>query len=128
MSLLVAAMLVEVRLGIGVREMGIVTLLMLQSAVPTAASPSPRILDFRLKSEREGQCRPDNSDDVIVCGSRDAGQRYRLQPLETARFEPDRKAETTLVGDLKGAAEVERKELGPGLVSSRIMFKLKLPF
>jgi hypothetical protein len=51
-----------------------------------------------------------------------------LQRLDTARFEPERRAETKLVGELKGAAEVERMELAPGVISNRIMSRLKLPF
>lgn len=99
----------------------------LQAVTPSAGRPAP--IEFNLMLTGNGKaCASDDSDDIVVCGRRDAGRRYRLQPLDAARFEPERRAETTLTGDLKGAVEVESKEIAPGITSNRIMFRLKLPF
>ncbi|MGC5799354.1 hypothetical protein J4O76_20095 [Sphingomonas sp. NFX23] len=106
-------------------------MMMLQATVTPADQGPP--IDFDLRSSadlRSSSCRSPATDDgeILVCGRRDADSRYRLKPLDTSRYEPNRRAETTLVGDLKGAAEVEQKELAPGMTSNRIMFRLKLPF
>lgn len=106
-------------------------MMMLQATVTTAGQVHPIEFDLRssidLKSCSSESPATDDSE-ILVCGRRDTDSRYRLKPLDTSRYEPNRRAETTLVGDLKGAAEVEQKELAPGMTSNRIMFRLKLPF
>lgn len=106
-------------------------MVILQATVAT--TEQTRSIDFDLKSIRISEaCSSDSSSidatEILVCGRRDANSRYRLKPLDTARYEPNRRAETTLVGNLKGAAETEQKELAPGVTSNRVMFRLKLPF
>lgn len=105
--------------------------MMLQVTVATVGQARP--IDFDLQSDTKIQsCSPEalpnDGGEILVCGRRDAASRYRLKPLDTSRYESGRRAETALAGNLKGAAEVERKELAPGMTSSRIMFRLKLPF
>lgn len=106
-------------------------MVILQATV--AATEQMRPIDFDLKSVRITEAcssdpSPIDATEILVCGRRDANSRYRLKPLDTARYEPNHRAETTVVGDLKGAAETEQKELAPGVTSNRIMFRLKLPF
>lgn len=108
-----------------------VAIVILQATVATTEQTRP--IDFDLKSVRISEAcssdpSPIDTTEILVCGRRDANNRYRLKPLDTARYEPNRRAETTLVGNLKGAAETEQKELAPGVTSNRIMFRLKLPF
>ena len=91
-------------------------MVILQATVAT--TEQTRSIDFDLKSIRISEaCSSDSSSidatEILVCGRRDANSRYRLKPLDTARYEPNRRAETTLVGNLKGAAETEQKELAP---------------
>ena len=107
------------------------TIVVLQEPVTTFEQAHS--VDFDLQSIKILKpCSPEPSpiDDteILVCGRRDANARYRLKPLDTSRYEPNRRAETTLVGNLKGAAETEQKELAPGVTSNRMMFRLKLPF
>ncbi len=106
-------------------------MIVLQTGVATGGQPLP--IDFDLRPRVVGDAcaagRPaTDEDEVLVCGRRDAASRYRLVPLDTSRFESDLRAEATIVGDLKGAAELDRQELAPGLVSNRVMLRLKLPF
>lgn len=106
-------------------------IVVLQEPVTTAEQAHP--IDFDLQSIKilkpcSPEPPPTDDTEILVCGRRDANGRYRLKPLDTSRYEPNRRAETTLVGDLKGAAETEQKELAPGVTSNRIMFRLKLPF
>ncbi len=102
--------------------------LMLQAVSPPAGQAAPVVLDLH-QSDVTETCAPNDTDDILVCGERDTGDRYRLKPLDAARFEPHHlKAETNLTGNLKGAAEAESAGIGPGVTSNRIMFRLKLPF
>lgn len=66
------------------------------------------------------------ADEVVVCGRRDTNERYRMRPLDP-RIESPKRAEVMLPGGMKGAAEIERADIG-GNVSNRLMFRLKLPF
>ena len=66
------------------------------------------------------------ADEVVVCGRPDTSERYRMRPLDP-RIESPKRAEVRLPGGMKGAAEVERADIG-GNVSNRLMFRLKLPF
>lgn len=106
-------------------------MVLLQESVTTAEQAHP--IGFDLQSIKVlkpclPETTPTDDTEILVCGRRDANSRYRLKPLDTSRYEPNRRAETTLLGDLKAAAETEQKELAPGVTSNRIMFRLKLPF
>ena len=102
-------------------------MMFLQNMTPTANLPAPPVLPLGVIGA-DKPCASTNSNDIIVCGRRDINQRYRLPQLDTDRFEPNRRAETSLIGNVRGAAEVESKEIGPGITSNRVMFRLKLPF
>ena len=70
--------------------------------------------------------RPKDEADVIVV--RADVDRYRLKDKLDPRFEEDGKAEFGLTGDVRGAVETEAVAIAPGVVSNRLMFRLKLPF
>ena len=101
-------------------------MMILQAA--TSADHAPPVTLTLPASAVVATCSPADGGDILVCGRRDAAGRYRLPPLDSARFAPRGHAETTLTGDLKGAAEVESREIAPGMTSNRIMLRLKLPF
>ncbi len=73
------------------------------------------------------RCAPSTAGDIVVCGSKDAAQRYRLPPLPAAPERQLPRAQKTLFGTVTGSVELEQAEL-PGAVSNRIMFRLKTPF
>ena len=107
----------------------IITLLVLQSGVPALESAPDADLPPKLVLPSTA-CVPNGADEIVVCGERD-DHRYRLPPLDTARFEPKRglpKAEIGIVDGVQGAAETESVEIAPGQFSKRVMFRLKLPF
>ncbi|UUL83384.1 hypothetical protein [Sphingomonas qomolangmaensis] len=95
---------------------------LLQAANP-ASAPLMRIdiLD---------RCAAPAGDEIIVCGDRNANERFRLRPLrgDTAGSSALPKAEILLFGDTRAAAEVEAEQIGPGLTSQRMMLRLKTPF
>jgi hypothetical protein len=96
------------------------------SPVDLATAP-PRRVDLRAVPMPCPENGPDVSiNDIVVCGTRDPNERHRLRPLEPQASSPKR-AEVMLPGGVKGAAEVERADIG-GNVSNRLMFRLKLPF
>jgi hypothetical protein len=107
--------------------MRIVALLMLQGGTAGMAPPAGDVVHLQpvLPDRRCDQ----ESTDIVVCGKR-RDDRYRLPRLDSARFEPRaaRKAEIGLGGNVKGAAEVESATVGPGLISNRVMLRLKMPF
>lgn len=93
----------------------------IQVAGPAFSTPE------KLRSTRQCRSDPDSSDDVVVCGRVDQEQ-FRLRPLPDLYEKPGlSRAETSLLGDVKIAAETEQANVG-GIPSNRIMLRLKLPF
>jgi hypothetical protein len=104
----------------------IALILALQAATTAAngtAGPPPRI-DLL---QTPPPCNDSGQGEVVVCGRRDL-DRYRLRALPPAADTAPLVAETGLVGDLKGSATVDRRDMPGGTVSNRVMLNLKLPF
>lgn len=93
----------------------------LQASNPASAPP--------LRIDVLDRCAAPAGDEIVVCGNRDS-ERFRLRPLADAPAHGSAlpKAETPLFGDTKAAAEVEAEQIGPGIVSQRLMLRLKTPF
>lgn len=89
-------------------------------AVAGPALPVPDRLRAtpRCDAERTGE-------DIVVCGRRD--DPYRLKPLPE-RYQDTLvpRAETTIIGNVKGAVETEAAAVG-GVPSKRVMARLKIP-
>lgn len=65
-------------------------------------------------------------DEIVVTARRDD---QRVRPL--TRFKQDEalpRAETGIIGDLRGGVALDKQGLPGGVVSNRVMMKLKLPF
>lgn len=74
------------------------------------------------------ECRPAAADgDIVVCGRTESP--YRLKKLPDRAEEPILpKAETTLIGNVKVAAETEAATMLGGAQSKRAMIRFKIPF
>lgn len=94
-----------------------------------AALPAPAI-DFDLrKLGPQESCAPARGDEIVVCAAPDLTAQHRLAPLpERARETLLPKARFGIVGDVKGAVETEAEEVAAGVVSNRIMVRVKIPF
>ena len=104
--------------------MTMVTLLLMQAA--TLAAPVD--FDLRRLPPREG-CARATGDEIVVCASPDDSPRHRLPPLAVREQEPLLpRAEFGIVGEIRGAVENEAVELPGGVVSNRIMLRMKVPF
>ncbi len=97
--------------------------LMLQAGPP--APPPPPSIDVRVVVPCQTD---DGSEDIIVCGQKGAGERYRLrtrpEPAEASLLP---KAETALAGGTL-SAEGEAAAMPQGQVSRRAMVRFKIPF
>lgn len=92
------------------------------AAAPRAAAPGPITRDAR-------SC-PESADgEIVVCGRRDdASDRYRLPPPGPERESALPRAAFNISGNVSGAVEAEQAEILPGLVSRRLMVRVKVPF
>jgi hypothetical protein len=115
-------------------DMPLTLLLALQAAapppVPVTTGPGGLIqLDFDLgKYSRSASCDGGGPYDVVVCGSRRNAGRNRVYPL-TGDFEAKPLvAEMGVGGNMKASMELEDVELTTGIISHRMMMRLKLPF
>ncbi|MDP9414525.1 MAG: hypothetical protein M3Q08_10640 [Pseudomonadota bacterium] len=85
--------------------------------------------EAQLSPVRQQQCAPGNPNEIVVCGSRQESERYRLRPLPDGEFEEDRLvAEADLGGGFTGKMHMDQVEISPGLVSKRVLFSIKKPF
>jgi len=74
-------------------------------------------------------CRSADPNAIVVCGSRDATDKYRYSNAPS-RYDENGvpRAEIGLGGDMKGNVHVEQKGLPGGTVSKRIMVTVTKPF
>ncbi len=78
---------------------------------------------------RQQGCAPGNATEIVVCGSRQESERYRLRPLPDADFKEDRLvAEANLGGGFTGKVHMDQVEISPGILSKRVLFSIKKPF
>ncbi len=106
----------------------VIALLMLSQAIagpPAPASPPARI---DLMAQARQSCEAATaSNDIVVCGDPEGDAQYRLKPLPD-RFEPSGPPRAEMaIGNTKASVETESVQLG-GVISKRLMVRLKLPF
>ena len=91
----------------------------LLAAVPTAALP--------LGVTSSDKCASANSHEVVVCGSRERNQRYRLPKLAD-KYKPNAiRAETSIAGTPAGV-HVSEANLPGGQKSKRLMLTISTAF
>lgn len=103
--------------------MSLVTALLMQAAM------APPDIDFDLRDvPAASSCAEARGDEIVVCGRLDSNQ-HRLTPLPDVVYtEAPPRAETKLFGDVVGSAVMEAEEVANGVVSNRIMVRMKMPF
>ncbi len=101
----------------------LVTLMLFQATIisgppePAKAPPSPR-------SVAPTRCPRDAKGDIVVCGSTDRNEQYRLRPLPERYQDPNR-AIVALPGNAKLMPEIQQgRRFGEGQVA----LSLKIPF
>jgi hypothetical protein len=76
------------------------------------------------------RCQRSGDDEIVVCGNPDASERYRLKPLPERYVAREGlpKAEIALPGNTRAAMEAKSQGVGAGVVSQRVMLRIKAPF
>ena len=102
-----------------------------------AAAPAPTVpSDFdlaRLPSQEMSlsgrrSCTRGAGEEIVVCGRRESGGDYPLAE-EARRFAtPPLRAEASIGGGASARVYTESVGIGPGVVSNRVMFGVRLPF
>jgi hypothetical protein len=110
-------------------EVPVIALMLLAAAAgpidPAATPPARPLLD---QADPRACRAAQASGDVVVCGSRDAQERFRLRPLEDRRFaERPTRAEMDIPGGGKLKAHGQQGNVG-GFSSPRAMVTLSWPF
>lgn len=117
--------------------MSLALLLALQAAAPPAPDPAIRNFDlrdvgapkgFESPVRRDAGCAADAADEIVVCGSRNRNEAYRLRPLAPVYGKKPLIAETGLFGNLSARMHVESVELPNGMISKRLMVTVTAPF
>lgn len=101
-----------------------IALLAQSGATAIPADPPPPAVPVDRFDLRDLPERTDDGDVIVV---RANVERYRLKDDLDPRYEEDGKAEFGLFGDTRAAIETEAEEIAPGVVSKRLMFRIKLP-
>lgn len=78
-------------------------------------------------------CRSSDGMEIVVCGRRGGEQRYRLRALPDGDYPPEEpvRAEMGVFGNSKVGVDAESATMGTkssGMVSQRVMIRLKTPF
>ncbi|PTS81117.1 hypothetical protein DBR17_10060 [Sphingomonas sp. HMWF008] len=107
----------------------IVLLLALAQAAVPAPTAAPRVSVDLPQAWRPAGCGASTGTDIVVCGARDAAERYRVHPLPEKYTEPD---DIGIGFDLgkgaRGDVHVEQGTLINGVTTKRAMVTIKMPF
>ncbi|MBY0282854.1 MAG: hypothetical protein K2W81_02680 [Sphingomonas sp.] len=106
-------------------------LLLIAQALPAEPKPvaGPDRPPFPAPLIARKPCLPNESaTEIVVCGSRNAEERYRLKPLSD-RYEPKPVvAVTRLNATTTASVTAEQREVGPGGTTQAIMLNFKFAF
>lgn len=80
-----------------------------------------------LAAVRPVECLPGDRDQIVVCANSDQSA-YRLPDLPGKFEQKPPKAEIAISESVTGSAFAEGVEIGPGVVSNRVMIGLKIRF
>jgi hypothetical protein len=107
----------------------LLSLLLIVAASEPAAPPESLKIDILVK-QPEPKCEANSSDEIIVCAEKADNEQHRLRPIpNAAEYEKDEsKAEFSIGENATMAAEVDSAELAGGVVSKRMMVRVKMKF
>ena len=99
-------------------------------AIALLAQASSQPVDPPASAEvRNGEdCKPRNSDEVVVCAQRPGPSPYRLPKVSEAYERKPLRAETEIAPGVVAAASIESVELLGGHKSDRAMVRFKFKF
>ncbi len=104
----------------------LVTGMLLQAAIisgPPLPSRQPAAPARPLSPVPTTPCPKGANGDIVVCGSTDANERYRLRPLPE-RYVDEQRLQMKLGGNATLGSEIQQGRLGDG----QVMLTLKVPF
>jgi hypothetical protein len=106
----------------------VIALMLLAVAGPAVATDAPPPGALLNQADPSACRKAQASGDVVVCGNRDAQERFRLRPVEERGFaERPVRAEMTIPGGGKLKAHGQQGNVG-GFTSPRAMVTLSWPF
>jgi hypothetical protein len=102
---------------------------MIVAASEPAAPPEPLKIDVLVK-QPEPKCEAKTHDEIVVCAEQEDPELHRLRPIpNAAKYEKDEsKAEFSIGENATVAAEVDSADMAGGVVSKRMMVRLKVKF
>jgi hypothetical protein len=100
-----------------------------QSPAPSNAHADSLKIDLLIK-QPEQKCEAQNANEIVVCAQKTDNESQRLRPIANAHIydKDESKAEFGISENVRMAAEVDSAELGGGVVSKRIMARVKIKF
>jgi hypothetical protein len=96
---------------------------------PPVTTPAPLRIDILVKQPVE-KCETQSADEIVVCAEKTETESQRLRPIANAGiYEKDEsRADFGIAENVRMAAEVDSEELGAGVISKRIMARVKIKF
>lgn len=98
-------------------------------AAEVASPPRPLKIDILVEPTDES-CETHNIDEIVVCAINPENERQRLRPIANAKIydKDESMADFGLSENIRMTAETDSEELGAGIISKRIMARMKIKF
>ena len=91
---------------------------------------SAETLKINILVKQPQKCDRGTSDEIVVCADNSDDESQRLRPIANAEIydKDESRAEFGISENVRLAAEVDSADLGAGMVSKRIMARVKIKF
>jgi hypothetical protein len=96
---------------------------------PLPTLPTPLKINILVKQPAE-KCAAQRTDEIVVCADKTDNESQRLRPIANAVIydKDESRADFGLSENVRMAAEVDSADMGGGVVSKRIMARVKIKF
>lgn len=86
-------------------------------------------IDILIKQPAQ-KCEAQSANEIVVCADKTDNESQRIRPIANAHIydKDESRAEFGVSENIRMAAEVDSAELGAGVVSKRIMARVKIKF